>query len=1091
MNSIERVNDQYVKELKITNSLEQCSKDIKKAMSLDAMFTGPTAGVIAESVDALSRVQKSGECKAKELLADTVSVGKSYIECDKAINDYKNAMLKSRNGGMGAVREQISRLEWSQKHFSNEKERYRQKYGMQMDSVDTLYKTCERSIFTAISEEGKEVERLKKEAKEIAGQGYSVELHRDDPIDTAKELPESLLTAKYATRTTLPVLNAVGIYNTYNYINIDLREQGNIIIDTTFEQMNDQKIDQFVLSYIFKYIETFPLGTVNVHIYGQNLMYLYPKLYNSFHVKDSGERLKAMIRMHDTLDFLQKLRDVTVKEIFAKTTVTKHPDLYSLYDVDAAYPFNLIVLRGSFLGGDGYAQADQLNVLEYLTNTAQPAHKSGLRFLIVNDSPSFIKQLKDTSRHWIEAIHNNCELRMDYNNGEFTAANNKLEVLRVQGNLDMYVEERAAALGQIINQKVKDIVSIDDIYERDTDKKAGYVISIPVGKSAGKIVEVPLSCKDVDGTLAGQCVGYMVLGLTGTGKSSFFHSMVLSGCKKYSPKDLQFWLLDFKNGGASSKYTNSGIPHIKIIAENNKIDDALCLFQMVLEEMERRSKAFNRCFTDNIVDYNKKALAEGLEYFPRIIIAIDEVQEIFRDDNASETAKLISAISTRMRSAGMHFVMVAQNLSDGKAYMLKDCFLPSATGRLCFRVARPEIVRDSGFGEEFISRTDEIMNLERGEAYLSYGKGTTGKIKLAFADLNNEGKRYFNDICKYYPEFADMRPLVIGSKKRLAITDAIQGSHTLYRDVVKRVEITNGMFNAVIGEDVYRMTPVSIQFSQVENSSVLFLGSDKKMASSLCASIAVSLIRQNAKVHLFNGNRVKIRIDSETIQHPFMYVCQNIKTYGENAENHRLNQLPDVLKELYTEYLNRQKQVQQAEDEAPIFTPIFMLVNDLFAIESFTSNDIVENKQSLSTEESDISEGFNFNYGLFQQPDTKSKKTGEFRENVQNIMSTLLKNGYRYNMHLILAIDGDPSVWRGTRVAADVNNLFLFNKTDYADQLENSYYLKTMLRNIANENNEDETLAVWSSKKSYSKIRPIIYDMSVSAEKTAIADLME
>ena len=34
---------------------------------------------------------------------------------------------------------------------------------------------------------------------------------------------------------------------------------------------------------------------------------------------------------------------------------------------------------------------------------------------------------------------------------------------------------------------------------------------------------------------------------------------------------------------------------------------------MVLEEMERRSKAFNRCFTDNIIEYNKKAVAEGLE----------------------------------------------------------------------------------------------------------------------------------------------------------------------------------------------------------------------------------------------------------------------------------------------------------------------------------------------------------------------------------------------------------------------------------------------------------------------------------------------
>ena len=80
-----------------------------------------------------------------------------------------------------------------------------------------------------------------------------------------------------------------------------------------------------------------------------------------------------------------------------------------------------------------------------------------------------------------------------------------------------------------------------------------------------------------------------------------------------------------------------------------------------------------------------------------------------------------------MRSAGMHFVMVAQNLSEGKTYMLKDAFMPSATGRICFRVGQ-DIPRDSGFGEDFVQRRMEISELKTGEAYVSYGKNTIKKV---------------------------------------------------------------------------------------------------------------------------------------------------------------------------------------------------------------------------------------------------------------------------------------------------------------------------------------------------------------------------
>ena len=65
----------------------------------------------------------------------------------------------------------------------------------------------------------------------------------------------------------------------------------------------------------------------------------------------------------------------------------------------------------------------------------------------------------------------------------------------------------------------------------------------------------------------------------------------------------------------------------------------------------------------------------------------------------------------------------------------------------------------------------------------------------------------------------------------------------------------------------------------------------------------------------------------------------------------------------------------------------------------------------------------------------------------------------------------------------------LFNDTEYADQIENSYYLKEMLKNISNDGDE-ETVAVWASRQSFSKVRPVIYKLSDQLEREALHSLV-
>ena len=1087
MSTMEDLNAQYVKAVKIADTLRQYEGKIKAEM--DSRGQTDTSKAV-NSASLLQGLTREIDCSEYGLMRDTVQISSQYTNCLNAINTYKTILMKSGDGGASAVFSALDQIRQAQGKYDSLKAAFLQKYNFNVDSVKALNQIILTSIRKSQSKAQGDVERIKDQAKELAAAEYTTELRQTDPIAIGDTLPTELLVARVPVQSvSVPIMRDIGITSTYQNILTDLRNQGNVMVLSDFEHIEDRRIDEFIIAYVLRFIETFPLGTVNVHIFDQNTNYLYKRLNNSFQSENSGEIAKKIVQIHTAYSDLATFRDVNCEDIFRKTSVAR-PDLYAIYKDDRSDPFNLIILRDGLVDGSGYASAEVLDTINSLTKPGEIGHKCGLRFLIVDNSASFEKNLTASNKHYLSSIQQNCALRIQFNDKTGFSSNGKpVDVLHISGNLDAFVQERSIALANAINSREKSYITLDEVSANETVNQLGNIMYIPVGKSGGNVVELPLSCRDEDGTVAGQCIGYIAIGQSGSGKSSFFHSLVLNGCMKYSPKDLQFWLLDFKNGGASSKYSDCGIPHIKIIAENNKIDDALCLFQMVLEEMERRSKAFNRCFTDNIIEYNKKAVAEGLEYFPRIVIAIDEVQEIFREDNASVLQKLISSISTRMRSAGMHFVMVAQNLSEGKSYMLKDAFMPSATGRICFRVAQ-DIPRDSGFEDDFIQRKQEISELKTGEAYVSYGKDTIKKVKMAFVSPQDMNDKVFADIRNKYAEYSYLRPRVIGSKARLSITSARQGVRGTYQDVLKGIKTQNRVYEAVLGEDVYRMSPFHIQFSQYENSSVLLLGSDKQMASSLCTSVALSLMRQNVQVHLFNGDRTRISNGYESVPHPFMYLCQNIGGSGSDMQTHRLDQLKDVLKEMYTEYLSRQAIVQKADDEDPAFPAIIVIVNDLFGIESFISNEIIESSGVEKAAPASRPGGFNFNYDIFSdQSPAPGQVEGQFREGIQNIVSTIVKNGYRYNLHMVLAIKGDPSIWRTGRSVTNINNIMLFNDTEYADQIENSYYLKEMLKNISNDG-EPETVAVWASRKSFSKVRPVIYKMSDPQEREALQSLI-
>ncbi|WP_034449389.1 FtsK/SpoIIIE domain-containing protein [Butyrivibrio sp. AE2032] len=1083
MESIEKLNAEYLDNRKYLNTLEICIKDIMSLKSRVGFLS--THDCLSEIMRTVEPVIKCLNADNSQCFFDLHSLTESGVRYAESISKFKEALFVfAENNKDVSYKRASEHLQNSQKEFETLRNTFFDKYNVCIDSEQAIIGVFIYLLDNEMNNNLAKKDHITSQAKEIIAGIDSLELHSEWPNKVCVELPDSMpLARKVSSVKPCELLSALGVKVEYSYFDVHIRSQGNVLVETNFEQTLDKELDYFVLAYVFKFLESFPIGMANVLIFDRNPNILNQRLSNIIKEGNYSERTKKTISLfnYTSLSELNEVTRIITDDILKKTSY-EYPDLYSIHAIDSSDPFTLIVLRDGLLDQGGHATSSILDNINALTRPNDAGHVSGIRFLIIDDSSSSARSLSEGADFLIKSIKNNCEIRLEYSDKKFVYDGESVEVIHIVDEVNGFVQRRSTELAQKITNLEKQYVSVSETSKTDVKDPRASIFRIPIGKSGNTIVEIPLSCKDDKGSVDGQCIGYMVIGQSGSGKSSFFHSVVINGCLQYSPADLQFWLLDFKYGGASSKYRKSQIPHVRVVAENNKIDDALCLFQMIFDEMEYRNKLINRHMVDNIIDYN--SLVEEKNRLPRIVIMIDEVQEIFRDENAAELQRMISSISVRMRSVGMHFIMVAQNLSEGKSYMLKEAFLPSATGRICFRVA-DSMPRESGFDESFIQRKNEISVLSTGEAYVSWGKDTIKKVKMAYASPDDMNNQLFVDIKNRYPDYSYLKPMVIGSKKRLAVTDFLQtGEHTYLQEMVclssKQIS-----YDALVGEDSYRMSPLKIEFSPYENSSLLLLGDDKEIASSLCTSIALSLARQKVHIHLFNADRIKSQYDGGINQHPFAYLCGLAKRELPWVDSHTLNEFANIVKQIYVEYNNRLELVQKSdEDENPAFESICLIVNDLFGIQQFISNDYLEETANSAGSQSNAK----FDFSILEATGFDSKTTS-FKEKIQDALIKLVKDGYRYNINIVLAIKGDPGLWRNMR-PTDVNKVILFNPTQYAGFVDNQFYVREMLKNITPETGS-ETLAVCINKKHVSKMRPLIYDMSNQNEVGSIDSLME
>ncbi|HEU5069324.1 MAG TPA: FtsK/SpoIIIE domain-containing protein [Verrucomicrobiae bacterium] len=172
----------------------------------------------------------------------------------------------------------------------------------------------------------------------------------------------------------------------------------------------------------------------------------------------------------------------------------------------------------------------------------------------------------------------------------------------------------------------------------------------------------------------------LVAGKTGSGKSTLFHVIITNLALWCSPEQVEFYLVDFKKGVEFKCYATQKLPHARVIAIESDREFGLSVLQRLDEELKRRGDLFRKLGAQDIAGYKR---AGGTEPMPRVLLLIDEFQELFvEDDRVSQGASLLlDRIVRQGRAFGIHVILGSQTL--GGAYTLARATI----GQMVVRIA--------------------------------------------------------------------------------------------------------------------------------------------------------------------------------------------------------------------------------------------------------------------------------------------------------------------------------------------------------------------------------------------------------------------
>jgi S-DNA-T family DNA segregation ATPase FtsK/SpoIIIE len=287
----------------------------------------------------------------------------------------------------------------------------------------------------------------------------------------------------------------------------------------------------------------------------------------------------------------------------------------------------------------------------------------------------------------------------------------------------------------------------------------------------------------------------LIAGSTGTGKSVFINSLMMSILYKASPDDVKMVLVDPKRLELNL-YEN--IPHlIAPVVTDPKI--ASNVLRNATREMENRLKLLAQKGVRNIEQYNRTfqktqslSLFENVEEsehkpLPYLVIVIDELADLMMVDT-NNVEESITRLAQMARAVGIHLILATQRPSVDVITGLIKANFPA---RISFRVASKidsRTILDSNGSESLLGKGD-MLYLPAGSSRLHriHGPMVSEDEIVAVCDFwRAQAQAKYNEQLLEAPKDENGKPLPGAGGN----SDAAEGSEAddeLFQDAVRVV----------------------------------------------------------------------------------------------------------------------------------------------------------------------------------------------------------------------------------------------------------------------------------------------------------------